>query len=420
MTGPAPQLTSDRPALAAPGALIVGGAHGALAVARSLGRRGIPVWFLTHDHPLAGFSRYVARSGRWPGPNDPAAAEWLLRFASGHGLDGWTLIACGDAEVQLVSRNHAALSDVFRVATPPWKTTRWAADKRLTYQLAGEIGLHVPWSYYPQSREDAAKVDCQFPVILKPTVHEQRNAFTQAKAWRADGRRSLMARYSEAAALVGEQAIVLQELIPGGGERQFSYAALCDRGTPIASLVARRTRQFPIDFGYTSTLVETIEHPQIEEAACRILRALEYTGLAEVEFKYDVRDGRYKLLDINARPWTWIGLGTIAGVDFPFLAWQLTRGEVPVPARGTAGARWMHFTRDLVAAWQEMWAGEGSSLRYLASFRQPLTFAAFAKDDPLPGLIELPLVLGRMLNRAIPVAWRPSHTVSTAQARPTP
>jgi len=421
VTRPVAQTISDRtlpPAAATRGALVLGGAHGSLAVARSLGRRGIPVWFLTHDHPLARFSRYVIRSGRWPGPNDPGAAEWLLCFARQHRLGGWTLFACGDAEVHLAARNHAALSAMFQVATPPWAITRWTADKRLTDQYARDIGVDSPWSYCPQSRDDAAHVDCRFPVILKPTVQEQRNAFTRAKAWRADDRATLVARFVEAAALVGEQGIVLQELIPGGGERQFSYAALCDRGVPVASLVARRTRQFPIDFGYTSTWVETIERPEVEEAACRVLRSLGYSGLVEVEFKYDIRDGGYKLLDINARPWTWIGLGAAAGVDFPFLAWQLSQGETPVPARGTVGARWIHLTRDLVAAGQEKWAGVSSPARYLSLWRQPLAFAAFAKDDPLPGLVELPLVAARTLARWMALPRRDSGQAPKAQPRP--
>src|SRR5207302_4833666 len=133
-----------------------------------------------------------------------------------------------------------------------------------------------------------------------PTVREQRNAFTRAKAWRVDDRSALLARYQEAAALVGERAIVLQELIPGGGSTQFSYAGVWHRGSPVASLVARRTRQYPIDFGYTSTFVETVHRPEVEDAACRFLRSLDFTGLVEVEFKYDARDGRYKILDVNA------------------------------------------------------------------------------------------------------------------------
>src|ERR1700681_3244638 len=82
------------------GALILGGAHGSLAVARSLGRRGIPVWFVTHDHPIAKHSRYVARSFDWAGPSDENAASWLVEFAARHRLERWVLFAGADEEVR--------------------------------------------------------------------------------------------------------------------------------------------------------------------------------------------------------------------------------------------------------------------------------------------------------------------------------
>src|SRR5581483_762925 len=241
--------------------------------------------------------------------------------AQEHHLDGWVLFPAADAEAKLISQRHDELSRVFRLTTPPPDVMQWALDKRMTNERATSLGLDIPWSHYPRGRADVARLDCRFPVILKPTVRDRRNAFTAAKAWRVDNREQLVARYDQAVSLVGEQGIVLQELIPGRGVAQFSYAAVWDRGRPVASLVARRTRQFPIDFGYTSTFVQTIENDDVEAAAYKMLRSLEYNGLAEVEFKYDHRDDRYKLLDINARAWTWIALGGGAGTDFPYLQW---------------------------------------------------------------------------------------------------
>jgi D-aspartate ligase len=294
------------------GAVIVGGAHGSLGLARSLGRRGIPVCFLTSDHPIAKYSRYTGRTFAWAGPHHEDAVELLLDLARCHRLDGWVLMAAGDAEMRLISKHHAELSSLFRVSVPPWDVARWAYDKRLTYQRAASLGIDHPLSYHPGNLQDVALLDCRFPVILKPAVHEHRNEFTNAKAWRCDDRATLVSRYEAAARMVGTHDIVLQELIPGGGDTQFSYAGVWDRGSPVASLTARRTRQYPIDFGITSTFVETVDQPEIEETACRFLRSLDYSGLVEVEFKYDQRDQRYKLLDVNARGWTWNALGSIS------------------------------------------------------------------------------------------------------------
>jgi predicted ATP-grasp superfamily ATP-dependent carboligase len=385
----------------APGALIVGGAHGSLAIARSLGRRGIPVWFVTHDHPLAKFSRYVSRRLTWDGPDHRDAVAYLLDLARSHRLQGWVLFAGGDAEVRLVSQHHAELSAVFRVAAPTWDVAKWAYDKRLTYARAASLGLDYPWSHYPRDARDVAQLECRFPVILKPTVREGQNAFTMAKAWRIDSRDELLARYAQAASLVGEHAIVLQEMIPGGGAAQFSYAAVWDNGTPVASLVAKRARQYPIEFGYTSTFVQTVEQQEVEDAACRFLSSLNYSGLVEIEFKFDERDQRYKMLDFNARAWTWAALGTTAGVDFPHLAYRLACGETVPRASAAGDASWVHLSRDLAAACHEILAGRLSLRDYLQSLRGPFAFAAFAKDDPLPGFVELPLVVFRVLSRRI-------------------
>jgi D-aspartate ligase len=399
------------------GALVVGGAHGSLALARSLGRRGIPVWYVTDDHPIARHSRYVDRSFAWGGPDDEGAVEFLKRLASDHHLDGWVLIAAGDAELRLLSQHRADLSTVFRVTVPPWETVRFTHDKRLTYERAAALGIDYPRGYAVRDLQELAELDCRFPVVLKPTVREQRNAFTRAKAWRVDDRAALMARYREAAALVGERAIVMQELIPGGGAAQFSYAAVWDRGAPVVSLVARRSRQYPIDFGYTSTFVETVEQNDVEEAACRFLQSIDYSGLVEIEFKRDHRDGRFKILDVNARAWTWNALGSIAGVDFGHVLWRLAMGETIAPIRCHAEVAWMHGSRDMLAAGLEMIAGKLSLADYLRSWRKPLVFAAFAKDDLVPGLIDLPLAVARVLGRYLPSAARPTRGADGSRLR---
>ena len=113
------------------GALILGGAHGSLAVARSLGRRGIPVWFVTHDHPITKYSRYVAQSMTWPGPDDEGAAVWLVDLAARHRLDRWVLYPGGDAEARLIAQRHQVLGQAFTLTTPPWATARFACRQAL-------------------------------------------------------------------------------------------------------------------------------------------------------------------------------------------------------------------------------------------------------------------------------------------------
>ena len=377
---------------AVPGALIVGGAHVSVAVARSLGRHGIPVWLLA-NHPLPKFSRYVQRRFDWPGADHPNGVSSILDVATQNRLSGWVLIAAGDQDMQLIAQNHALLSTRFRVATPTWDTIQWVYDKRFTYQRAATLGIDFPSSFHPRGIDEVARLDCRFPVILKPAYRKGTDEFTRAKAWKAETREALLELYARAAALVGDDAIIVQEWIPGSGGAQFSYAGLMLRGEPVASLVARRTRQYPIEFGRSSTFVETIEQAEVEELAWRFLKSIDYTGVVEVEFKYDRRDGRYKLLDVNGRFWTWCGIGARAGVDFPYLAWRQAIGESVSPCRAQPGIGWVHAFRDIMAVYEEYTKGELRVRGYLNSLRKPLSFASLSLDDPLPALVELPVAV---------------------------
>jgi predicted ATP-grasp superfamily ATP-dependent carboligase len=389
-------------------ALILGGAHGALVIARSLARRGIPVDIVA-NHALPRFSRHIRRRYSWDespqGPGPHALTE-LLALARREGLAGAVLFAGGDTEVRFIAGNHAALAPVFRLTTPAWDALRHLFDKRLMHEYAAALGLAVPLVWTPRARAEVETLPVRFPLVLKPTIRTVENAFTLAKAWRADDRATLLARYDEAAALVGADEVVLQDLIPGGGEAQYSYAAVCDRGKPVAELVARRRRQYPVEFGYTSTFVETVACAEVEDAGRRLLASLDYTGIAEVEFKHDHRDGRYKLLDVNARIWTWGELGAAAGVDFSYALWRVACGEAIAPLRPNRDVAWLHTSRDLVAAAHEMLRGTLTPAAWLRSLARPLTFAAFALDDPLPGLVELPLALTRAVTRRLPIVLR--------------
>lgn len=383
------------------GALVLGGAHGSLEIARSLGRRGIPVWLLTDDNPLATFSRYVTRSLRWPGARDPRAVDFLRDLADRDHLRGWVLFPGADADVRFIAQNHAQLGVIFALTTPNWDVVRWTYDKRRMNERAAELGIALPISHYPRQRDELAGIDFRFPVIVKPTVCEGRDAFVAAKAWRADDRRTLTGYYDDAVALVGSDQIMIQELIPGDGRAQVSYAAVWDRGIPVASLVARRRRQYPIDFGFTSTFVETIEAKDVERIASRYLRSLDYSGLVEMEFKFDARDGAYKILDVNSRTWTWIALGAASGVDFAAIQWRLAQGEEIEPHTARAGTTWRYLSRDLIAAAQEMLAGALSPVDHLLSLKQSSASAVFAWDDPLPAILDLPVVAGRVIKRRL-------------------
>ena len=386
-------LQSASPRTDCIGALVMDADYRGLAVVRSLGRRGIPVWVLQHgDQLLATLSRFNRRTVNWPSQDEEESVNFLVRLAERENIRNWLLFPTGDEGAALVARHHQKLSEHFQLTTAPWEVLQWLYDKRLTYRLAAKLGVHHPWTLYPTSRDQVAESDFQFPVILKPAYRTSFNRFTASKAWRVDTPEELLARYDEAKTLVDPGALMIQEVIPGGGESQFSYTALCRDGEPLASLTAKRIRQIPMDFGRASTFVETIDDEETAATAAHLLRALRYTGIVEVEFKRDPRDGKLKLLDINPRVWGWHSLCASAGVDYPYLLWLLTVGE-PVPrTKAGVGVRWVRMSTDAPTAIREILRGRLSLRDYLRSVRSPLSTAIYAPDDPLPGVLEIPLL----------------------------
>jgi predicted ATP-grasp superfamily ATP-dependent carboligase len=376
-----------------PGAVVVGGDFQGLGIARSLGRRGIPVRVVDDERSIARFSRYVDGSTRVPDLRDEErTVDTLLELGERAGLHGWVLYPTREETVAAIARNRDRLARVFRVPTPGWETVRFAWDKRNTYRLAAELGIPTPRTWYLTEQAELEAVDGEPPFAVKPAIKEHFIYATKVKAWRADSKQELAALVERAAELVGPGEVMVQELVPGNGECQFAYCAFFKEGEALGSMVARRRRQHPPEFGRASTYVETVDLLELEEPSLRFLRAIDYYGLVEVEYKRDARDGTYKLLDVNARTWGYHTLGQRAGVDFPYLLFA-DQVELPFDAcRSEAGVRWLRLVTDLPTSLLEIARGNLGWRSYIRSLRRTNVESVFSRDDPWPGLAELALL----------------------------
>jgi predicted ATP-grasp superfamily ATP-dependent carboligase len=325
----------------------------------------------------------------WPGENDEENLQFLLDLADECGLQDWMIFPTGDEATAFLSLRHDQLSRRYCLTTAEWSVFRWAFDKRLTYRMAGELGVPVPLTGYPALT--GVPYSGPFPAIVKPAVKLGMDRLSIEKAWRVDGSDELAARLHDAAVVHAPATLMVQELIPGAGDDQFSFAGLCVNGEPLVSLVTKRLRQYPMDFGRSSTYVVTIDDPRVETLAVRVIRHLKLSGLVEVEFKRDPRDGEYKLLDVNARIWGWHTIARGAGVDFPYLQWRLLTGSPVARRRAPAGLTWMRLSTDLAASIPAIGNGRLSLSDYLPTLIGRHERAVFAWDDAMPGLLDAPL-----------------------------
>jgi D-aspartate ligase len=388
---------------ARPGAVVIGGDYQGLAIARSLGRRGVPVFVLDDERCIAPASRYVQGSMRVDSLRDEASTLAALETAvQRHSLHGWLLYPTRDETVAAIARQRDRLAGWYTVATPAWPVVRWAWDKRETYRLAAEQGVPAPRSWLLRGVSDLERVDAPGPWVIKPAIKEHFFYATGRKAWQADDRAALEVRVREAGALIGIQEVVVQELIPGGGEAQVSFCAMVVDGEPRAVMTAQRVRQHPMDFGRATTYARTIPDPGLLEPSRRLLTAIGYHGLVELEYKLDARTGQFKLLDFNPRTWGYHGLAQRAGVDFPYHLYAHAFG-LPAPDAGRCrpGVNWVRLATDLPTAALELARRRLRARAVLRSLLAADVEAVFSRDDPLPGLAELALLPHAALARGL-------------------
>ncbi|MGI0084073.1 MAG: ATP-grasp domain-containing protein, partial [Nitrososphaerales archaeon] len=153
-----------------------------------------------------------------------------------------------------------------------------------------------------------------------------------------------------------------------------------------------RRRQHPLEFGRSSTYVETIEMPLLREYSERFLRAIDFYGLIELEYKLDSRDGQLRLLDVNGRTWGYHTIGQRAGVDFPYLLFEDQMNRTVEPSTGKAGVHWIRLLTDLPTGLVGILKGKLDWRAYFRSLRKCEEDAVFSLEDPLPGLAELALI----------------------------
>ena len=373
-----------------PGAVILGGDMVGLGIIRSLWQEGIPTVVLDHEPCIASYSNQKSAFFTCPPfkNHDGELLDFIEHLAGKVGLDGWVIYPTNDEAVYFLARNRDRLRKTFRVSVPPWGVVELFYDKRRTIELAEGLNIPVPRTWIVNSPENAKKLDLEFPAVIKPAIRDRFYPSTKKKAILIKDRDELVREFKSCCQVVEPSELLIQDLIPGGPENLYSFCPFFRDGAALASITARRRRQHPMDFGHASTFVETVNIPELEEMGAELLKAAGYRGICEVEFKYDQRDGTYKLLEVNTRAWGWHKIGLGAGVNFSYLLYRdLIGGQVP-EVYEIRPAKWLRLSTDLPTAVKEILGGRLSFWEYISSLRGKKELAIFSWRDPLPFFME--------------------------------
>jgi predicted ATP-grasp superfamily ATP-dependent carboligase len=363
-----------------------------LAVARSLGKRGVPVIGLDRDENGLGLhSRYTTVAGRCPYPLDDERGFINLLMEIGAELkQKAVLFPCLDEWVFAVARHASELSEYFILPFSDIETVERILDKNLLYRKCEERRIPIPRTFYMarQSPEQIAS-EIAFPCIVKPALQREFTNEFGEKVLRAETPDDFFALCARA----GHHPLLAQEIVGAGVDSFYSLCSYVGRdGQPKGVFVGRKLEQYPPDFG-TACLVDSRCIEEIVERGVEILREFGYHGISEVEFIYDEAGGDFKLLDINTRVWKWIGLPIAAGIDLPWLAYaDAVYGSVEAAGRQRDALRWVYL-KDYIALrrartgvadttltrqdWLDLVAGR-------AETNGEIVDAVLSRDDPEP------------------------------------
>jgi D-aspartate ligase len=371
-----------------PGVVVMGLHVNGVGVVHTVARAGVAVVGLDARPRQPGFRSRLARTAVSPNPEkEPAALlAFLRRLAAG--LEGrWVLLPTNDEYAEFIAREQAALAPHFAFAALPPDTLGLVSDKWRFHGVVARLGIPGPATICPGSADElgARAGGLAFPCIVKPIMTSMWKGTGRGKAVVAGTPAELLDHYRRLTSRPGD--LVVQELIPGGDETVHFYFAYYDRtGRPRSEFTARKIRQYPPRFG-TTCLAESRWVPEIADTSRRLLAALDYRGLVDVEFKRDPRDGVFKIIEVNARIGLQHQLAAAAGANLPLAAWHDLAGVSGPPAPPPRdGVKWMILDRDLESAAHYLRRGELTPADWLASLRGVRSVATLDWRDPRPFL----------------------------------
>ncbi len=369
-----------------PGAVVIDGHVQGLAITRSLGTQGIPVMIVETRPGIAKYSRYCRKSFISPPYESFELIEFLIKLAEEQNIKNWVLFPTNDYAVQNLSRNIASLSQYYRIFVPPINLTEQLQNKERLINCATECSIPVPFTFYLPEYKDS---ELEFPFIIKGKTGLEFYKTFRRKALVVHNMKEFSAKRDLIIKKYDLTKVMAQEIIPSAGDNPtVSYAAFCTDGRVKTYWMGAKLREHPARFG-TATFAQSVHIQLLHEYSQRILKKLNYSGICEIEYLCHPRDGEYKLIEINARTWLWIGLATNCGIDFSLILYNYANNSLNnFKTQYELGKKWMHIYTDVFFSMREIIKGNLGMQEWLRSIKGKKSYAVFSKKDIKPFLLE--------------------------------
>jgi D-aspartate ligase len=318
------------------------------AVMRALADKNLDIIGITYSkRDVAQLSRYVSEVVQSPAPTDEEQfVACLLQNA-----DRWAgalILETADNAAIALSKNKEVLSKYYKIATPDWNVLSIFIEKEKTYALAKQYDIPHPKSVPLFRVEDLKDIsEILYPCILKPVLSTPFTDRFHAKNFEVHNDRELEEKFK--LCLDAGLGMVLQEIIPGPDENLYKMQGYINsQGKLVGRFFYRKLRQHPPQFGVARVGISTDTQPDVERLTEELLTRANYRGYFSNEFKLDLRDGQFKLIENNCRMPRSGMLAIASGINFPWLMYQdLVLNQQCDITDYAIGTYWIDFWTDL-------------------------------------------------------------------------
>ncbi len=374
--------------------------HGAVGIIRTLGSMGVPVYSVVEDRfTPAAVSKFLTGALIWETRGlDPQRllegmaliGEWLNRPT--------IVIPTDDVAAIFIAEQAATLQRWFLFPQQPPMLPRTLANKRALYLLCRRIGVACPETVFPSSIDDVHEFveHAGLPVVVKAS-----------EAWLLpeNERTASIAQTPEQACAIYRQRgphLIFQEYIPPAyGEDWFYHGYRNMRSDCCVGFTGRKLRSYP-PFAGPTTLGKAVPNNQLRKEVEALLQAISYSGITDLDYRLDKRDGQYKLLDFNPRIGAQFRLfEDRAGVDVARALYLDFTGRRVPRSRPIDGRTFIVEFHDLAAGIAYFRRGRLTLQDWWLSLNGERELAWFSRDDPLPFLMMCIRLFLRVVKRVL-------------------
>ncbi|TRZ51196.1 MAG: ATP-grasp domain-containing protein [Dehalococcoidia bacterium] len=356
-----------------------------LGIIRGFGRRGIPVIYLDSKlGSMARYSKYITKHLKCPSVRESETDFINVLLDFGKKTDGRAvIIPAEDRQVLALSKYRKELEQFYLLPVPSYELAQKIINKRNFYKLLAEMQIPHPKTYLPEDITELRLMgrEIGYPYIIKPAYSSPFAEEFHRKCFVVNSSQELERAVER---LEGKNLeLVIQEIIPGR-ELYLFLAYFNKKSEPLAICGLDKIRQYPPDFGVGS-FCKSNRRPDVEEQVISLFKAIGYCGLASPELKKDPRDGKYKLIEINARTIMQNRLAAACGVDIEYVAYLDAIGQ---PARDAVpqdnSIFWVDDFTDFFSSLIHLKRKEVTIGELVKSLRTRRVHSVAAWDDPSP------------------------------------